>query len=234
MPVARDHLGRDWLGFEPHGPGDMRLHPRVDLREGADRAGDRACRDLLAGGDEARARAVELGIGARELEPEGGGLGVDAVRAADGGRQLVLEGAAPERGEQLVHVGDQKVGGAHELHVEAGVEHVRRGHAGVHEARIGADVLGQMRQEGDNVVLDLALDLVDPRDVEFRFPAARPDGLRGFLRDLAEPGHRVRGVCLDLEPDAEAGLGRPDGDHFGPGIAGDHGKPPVRNAAVMA
>ena len=31
-----------------------------------------------------------------------------------------------------------------ELHVEAGVEHVGRGHALVHEARLGADDLGQM------------------------------------------------------------------------------------------
>ena len=60
----------------------------------------------------------------------------------------------------------QEVGGARELHVEAGVEHVRGGHALVHEARLGADDLGQMGEEGDDVVLDLALDLVDARDVE--------------------------------------------------------------------
>ena len=38
--------------------------------------------------------ALELGIGLGELEAEGGRLGVDAVRAADGRRHLVLEGAA--------------------------------------------------------------------------------------------------------------------------------------------
>jgi hypothetical protein len=30
-------------------------------------------------------------------------------------------------------------------------------------------------------------------------------------------------VRLDLVPDAEFGFGRPDGGHFGAGIAGDHG-----------
>jgi hypothetical protein len=30
-------------------------------------------------------------------------------------------------------------------------------------------------------------------------------------------------VGLDLEPDLEARLRLPDGDHFGTGIAGDHG-----------
>ena len=116
--------------------------------------------------DQALPGARELGIGLGELEAEGGRLGVDAVAAADGRRRLVLEGAALERGEQRVEVGEQQVGGAHELHVEAGVEHVGRGHALVHEARLGADDLGEVGEEGDDVVLDLALDLVDARDVE--------------------------------------------------------------------
>ena len=37
------------------------------------------------------ARAREFGVGQRELEAEGRRLGVDAVRAADGRRQLVLD-----------------------------------------------------------------------------------------------------------------------------------------------
>ena len=71
-----------------------------------------------------------------------------------------------------VDVGEQDVGGAHELDVETGVEHVRRGHALVDEARLGADVLGEMGQEGDHVVLGDGLDLVDAGDVEFGL--ARP------------------------------------------------------------
>ncbi len=42
----------------------------------------------------------------------------------------------------------------------------------MHEARFRPDDLGEMRQEGDDVVLGLALDLVDARDVEGR--VARP------------------------------------------------------------
>ena len=166
VPVARNHLRRDRLDRQSHRLRDVLFDARIDLRERADRAGDRAGRDLLARGDEARARARKLGIGLRELQPERGRLGVDAVRAADGRRHLVLERAALERREQRVDVGDQDVGGAHELHVEAGVEHVGRRHARVHEARLRPDDLGEMRQEGDDVVLDLALDRVDARDVE--------------------------------------------------------------------
>ena len=177
VAVARDDLGRDRLDREAHRLGDMRFDARIDLGEGADRAGDGAGRDLLAGRDQPRAGAGELGIGDRELEAEGGRLGMDAVGAADGRRHLVLEGAALERGEQRVDVGDQDVGGAHELHVEAGVEHVRRGHALVHEARLRPDDLGEMGEEGDDVVLDLALDRVDARDVERGVAALRPDRL---------------------------------------------------------
>ncbi len=78
-----------------------------------------------------------------------------------------------------VEVGDEEVGGARQLHGEAGVEHVRGRHALVHEARLGTDDLGQMRQEGDDVVLGLALDRVDAGDVELGVAALVPDRLGG-------------------------------------------------------
>jgi hypothetical protein len=78
------------------------------------------------------------------------------------------------------------------------------------EAGIGADDLGQMGQEGDDVVLGFALDLVDAVDVEGRVAALFPDGLRR-LRNPSGSSHaenqigrlRVAGMGLDLEPDAE-------------------------------
>ena len=93
---------------------------------------------------------------------------MDAVRAADRRRQLVLEGAPLQRGEQRVDVGDQNVAGALQLHGEAGVEHVGAGHALMHEARVGADEFGEMGEERDDVVFGHALDLVDALDVELR------------------------------------------------------------------
>ena len=36
-----------------------------------------------------------------------------------------LARAALERGVELFHVGEEQIGGAHKLHIEAGVEHVR-------------------------------------------------------------------------------------------------------------
>ena len=44
--------------------------------------------------------ALHFGIPVEQLEPKGGGLGVDAVGATDGGRVLELESAALEHGQE--------------------------------------------------------------------------------------------------------------------------------------
>ena len=121
-----------------------------------------------------------------------------------------------------VDVGDEQVGGAHQLHIEAGVEHVGGRHALVHEARFGADDLGQVGKEGDDVVLGLALDGVDAGDVELGVAALVPDLLGSVVRDDAQLAHGGGGVRLDLEPDAKAGLGVPDRRHLGAAVARNH------------
>ena len=138
------------------------------------------------------------------------------------GVSFMLEGAALERREQRVDVGDEDVARAPELDGEAGVEHVGAGHALMHEARVRPDEFGEVGEEGDDVVLGRLLDLVDARDVEFGLAALLPDRLRRLFRDDADLGQRFAGVGLDLEPDAKARLGRPDGGHLGAGVARDH------------
>ena len=161
---------------------------------------------------EALAVARELGPVPGELQPEGRRLGVDAVAAPDGRRVFVLDRAPLQRIEQLVEIVEQDVGSLLELHREAGIEHVARRHPLVHKARIGADMLGDIGQEGDHVVPCLALDLVDPRDLE-RAPSRAPP--RRALRDDAELCLRLARIGLDVEPDAEPVLGLPDRRHVG-------------------
>ena len=94
----------------------------------------------------------------------------------------------------------------------------------MHKPRlIGPDMFGQMGQERDHVMFGDGLDLVDAGHVEldiFRLP----HGGGVFARDHAQIGHRIAGMRLDLVPDAELGLGRPDFDHLGAGVTGDHGQ----------
>ena len=112
--------------------------------------------------------------------------------------------------------------GAGQLDVETGVEHVRRRHALMDKAGfVSAHDLGQVGQEGDHVMLGDGLDLVDAGDVELHV-LGLPDSLGIRLRDHAELCHRIAGMGLDLEPDAELGLWAPDGDHVGTGITRDH------------
>ena len=134
----------------------------------------------------------------------------------------MLVGARLERLEQPLEVGDQDVGRAHELHAEAGIEHVGRGHALVHEARFRTDDLGEMREEGDDVVLRHLLDGVDARDVELVPDPLFPDGVGGLARYDADVGHGGGRMRLDLEPDSKACLRLPDAGHLGTGVARDH------------
>ncbi len=124
VTVAGDNLGRDRLDLEAHLLGHVFFDARIDIGEGADRAGDGAGGNLPLGLDEAQLAALEFRIGLSELETEGRGLRMNAVGAADGRRHLVLESPALDGGEQFVHVAQQQVGRAGELHVEGGVEHV--------------------------------------------------------------------------------------------------------------
>ena len=167
-------------GSRPSLFGDMGLDRRVDVGEGADRARDGAGGDLPARGDEPVAVAGEFGIMPGELQAEGRRLGVDAVAAADGRREFVLEGAPLQRRQQRVEIGQQQVGRLFQLHREAGVEHVARSHPLMDETRFGADMLGEVGQERDHVVMGLALDLVDAFDLEgAALPAPRARHSRG-------------------------------------------------------
>ncbi len=67
VPVARDDLRRDRLDREAEPLGDMLLDLRSDVGEGADRAADRAGRDLGASGFEPGPAACELGVGLRQF-----------------------------------------------------------------------------------------------------------------------------------------------------------------------
>ena len=88
--------------------------------------------------------------------------------------------------------------------------------------RLRPDDLRHMGQEGDNVVLYLALNLIDALDVKHCIASLCPDGRCRICRNDAQLRHLIGGVSLDLEHDTKTGLGVPDLGEGGTGIARDH------------
>ena len=207
MTVARDDLRADRLDPQAHLFADVFLDRRVDVGEGPDGTGNRAGGDLPFRFFETVLVAVHFRVKPRKDEAHGGRFRMDAVAATDADAVFVLMGPGPQRGQHPVDARQQQVRGAGQLDTGRRVEHVRGGHALMHEARVlGPDVLCQMGQKGDDVVFRDRLDLVDAGHVE-RHVLGAPHGLRILARDHAEIRHRIAGVGLDLVPDAELGLG---------------------------
>ena len=219
MAVARDDLRGDRLDSEAELFRDMGLDAGIDRREGSHGPRYRTGGDFLARRLDSPPGTAELRMVACELETEGGRLRMDAVAAARAQRAGMLAGAPREHLEQAIGILDQQVRGLSQLNGKGGIEHVRGGHALMHPAGLFADMLGDIGEKGDDVVPCLALDLVDPRDIE---AAALAQRVSGAFRDGAGRLHRFGGKDLDLEHDPEAVLRLPDGGHAGACVAGDH------------
>ena len=181
----------------------LRLDVRAEVAVRPDRPRDLAGADLVDGGREARPAAVELERPAGELEPERGRLGVDRVGPAHHHGLGLGPGAGDERGEQAVAVREQELAGGAQLEREPGVDDVAAGQAEVEIAALGPDGLGDLADEGDDVVVGRPLDLGDPLDVDAR---ARLDRGEGLGRD--QPARRLGAGDgeLDAEHLLEAGL----------------------------
>jgi hypothetical protein len=100
VTVALDDLVGRGRRHEAEGGAHVGLDRGVEVREGADRPADLADRDVAERQVEAIAAAAQLVPEDRELPPEGGRLGVDAVAAADADGVLVFERAALQGGQQ--------------------------------------------------------------------------------------------------------------------------------------
>ena len=219
VPVALDDLRRHGRRLEPELRADRPLDRRIEVGVGADRAGDLAHRDAGARALHAGDVAADFLVPERQLPAERRGLGVHAVRAADHRRAAVFQGPGAHGRPQLVEALQHQVARVLHLERQRRVEHVRRGEAEVQPPRLGADMLGDGRREGDDVVPGDLLDGLDPRDVE---GAPLADGARSLDRDDALLGHGLGGGDLDFEPGRVAVLVAPDPAHLRVRVSRNH------------
>jgi hypothetical protein len=147
---------------------------------------------------------------------------VDAVRTADAERVLELERPARADPAKAADVLDDDVLRLRHLVAQRRVAEVARGHPIVDPLGGLADVLGHVREERDHVVVRLALDLLDPLHFERGAIADQSDVLGGNHTQLRLGLARQD---LDVLPDLELVLERPDQTHLGPGVSLDHGVP---------
>jgi hypothetical protein len=183
---------------------------------------------VLGRGGKADGVALHLGEPVEELEAEGGRFRVNAVRAADGGCVLELDGAAPEHREQRGNSFLDERGRFLHLQRLRGVYDVVRRKPVVQPPGLGVEALaleafGDRRGEGDDVVLHLRLDLGDARGRHRRFGR---DGFGSGQRNHAVFGqHRAR-RGFDLKPAAVLVLVCPDAAHRRARVAFDQGRAP--------
>ena len=106
VAVARDHLRRTTSGRRPSDAERRCLDGGLQVARRC-RPRPRSCRPRspARAATSAALRAPELGVPAREHQPGGDRLGVDAVRAADHGGRAVLLGATAAGGPQQVDAG---------------------------------------------------------------------------------------------------------------------------------
>ena len=170
--------------------------------------------------------ALELGIEARELEAEGGGLGVHAVRAADAERVLVLEGAAARarraagRGRRA---GGRRPGSAgRRTRCRAGRRRSCRGADSGPRRRSPPRHGSGTRSRRGAWSASISSIRTGSMIASIRRSAAARTAPGRRRRHPAEPGHRLERVELDLEPEPEPVLGRPDGRHLRARVASEH------------
>ena len=127
--------------------------------------------------------------------------------------------------QEPVAVAQEELPGGSQLEGEASVDDVAARQAEVEVAPLGADRLGDLRDEGDDVVVGGLLDLGDPVRIDgglcLDAPRARPGGTWPRAAWARATASSTRSICLEARPL------RPERAHLGEGVAADHRPAPA-------
>ena len=219
VAIALDDLGAHRVHREAEVGEDLRLEVGGEVAVRPDGPRDLAGRRVLEGAGQAKPVAIELEGPAGQLVAERRRLGMDGVGPAHHHRAGLGAGAGDHRGQEPVDAPQEQVARGPELEGQPGVDDVAAREAEVEVAALGADRLGDLADEGDDVVVGRPLDLGDPGHVD---PGALGDDGEGVGRDHAAGDLGPRHRQLDPEHRREAGLVGPGRAHLRARVAADH------------
>ena len=156
---------------------------------------------LFGGKVEALQVALHFAEPVGNLQTESNRLGVNSVRAPDLRGVLKLQCATLQHHEEFFDAGPQQYRSLlHEQRLR-GVHYIVRRQSVVQPARLGTNLFRHGRSEGDDVMLDLGLYLVNPRN--FKRRTFHADGAGSGLGDDACFGERFAGGYFHLQPGTE-------------------------------
>ena len=235
MPVPGDDLRRR-DGTQPERVADVFLHERVDVGVGADGTRELADRDAVARAEEPRPVAVDLQAPERELDAEGRGFGVHAVRATRHGGGYVLGRAGLQHPDQPARRGDQQVGGTDESRAQRGVDHVRRREPVVDPRTFRGSDLGlhDVDERSEVVVGDSFASSHVRYELRRHLRCPGPDRLCGGRRDDTDRRPAVHGGELHLEPARQPRLVGEEDGHLGKRVTGYQSGLPESDASASS
>ena len=155
---------------------------------------------------------------------------MDPVCPADHDGELMFLCPPREHGLELFQIFQEKFGRLLHLNGQGSVQHIRGGHSEMNKPRFVPDILSHVRQEGNDIVFDLFLDLEDPLDIKRRL---LPNCGNSFFRNDSESGLLFTCQQFDLKPDSILVFVFPDLPHCGAGIALDHWRSPCERRPMV-
>ena len=183
MVITLYDLSRyDFFG-KTHLLADVFFDVWINVCIGAYRARQLADSHFFCGSLHAVNVSERLGVPKEQLQTEGGRFCMDTVGAADGRSVLEFDSSSLQDFCQLFQILQKDSGGLFDLYIEAGILHVGGGKAHVDVLGIIAYIFPDIREESDDVVIDLTIDLVDALDIKV---CLRFDHFDSFLRNAAQ------------------------------------------------
>jgi hypothetical protein len=105
------------------------------------------------------------------------------MSSTDGRCVTKFQGPCFENLQKALEICKQKIGGSTKLNCKSGVHHIGRGEPSMKMTALLSDILSHTRDEGNHIMANRFLNLMDARDIE---PSLLPKFPGRFFRNLSK------------------------------------------------